>query len=584
MAKNLSFKRLSARYKDFIRFSPFILPYWKMKALTMALSGLLVPLGLVMPFLTKLLIDKAYGNKDLGLFIRLVIFGAAVFIIIGIIEGTYNYFEGRLRIKVSFDVNSRVFSHITSLPLSFFQDRPSGEHHYKINFDSERLTHLLTTATPQLILLAGRLFFILVITFYLNWRMALVCVILTPALYLQANYFVVKREGILQKQIKISQEIFASLTAVFKNIYLVKAFGQEGFEIKYFANNLLKKTQLLLEDTKLQLQGSFTGRGIRRFVLGIISVYGGYQIIKNQVSLGSLTAIMIYFSQLFELQASLSEAFEQIVFDFASADRITEIFNREPDIADSPDAVGLDFSDSDIEFRNVAFAYKDSREVLKDLSFSIKYGSTIALVGSSGCGKTTLLNLLLRLYCPQKGEILIGGKNIKEVKLDCFRSQIAAALQAPFLWNDTFLNNIRYAKQDASLEEVKEAAQLSQIGDFIESLPEGYNMPVGEMASKVSEGQKQRIAIARAIVKNPNILILDEAMSSLDSKTEEKIIANIKEKFRHSTVIIVSHRLSSVKNLDLVYFLEAPNKIDSGSHTELLERNLRYKELFAGQI
>ncbi len=576
-------KKISSAWHNFREFLPFLLPYWRIRAITIFLSAILVPLGLVAPYLAKLVIDKAYTNKDFGMFLRIAIFGAIVFAVTAIIEGLNNYFEEKLRLKVDFDLNSKVFRHIQGFSLSFFKDKSTGEHIYKMSYDLERVTHMIVDALPRVIILFGRLIFILAMVFYLNWQMSLLAVAVSPFLYLQPYYFIRKRREIMQKQIDLSQSIFVRLEEVFSHMHLVKAFGKEGFEIRSFLERLLERLELSLRDIKVSLYSGLSGNGLRRIVLGVLSLFGGYLIIKGKMSLGSLTAMMIYFSQLVNLQSSLHGFFEQNSFDLLSCARIKDILDSKPDIVDKEDAVIVNFYGADIEFKDVTFGYQPSIPVLENLNFSIKNGSFIALVGLSGCGKTTLLNLLIRLYDAQKGQILISGNNIQDIKLDCLKSQIGEALQEPFLWNDTIANNIRYGKDGASLEEIKQAARLAQIHDFIESLPQGYETIIGEMASKISEGQKQRIAIARAVVKNHAILILDEAMSSIDSNTGQKIIENLKEKFKSSTVIVVSHRLSTVKNMDLVYFLEAADKMAIGNHPELWENNPKYRQLFNSQ-
>jgi ATP-binding cassette subfamily B protein len=347
---------------------------------------------------------------------------------------------------------------------------------------------------------------------------------------------------------------------------------------------MLEGMELLLKGARLKLFSAFTGNSLMKIILGLVSIYGGYQIIKGEMSLGSLTAIMIYIGQLIGLQASIGGFLQQLSFDFVSCDRISEVLDRQPDIVDSDSAVSVKLSKTDIEFKNVDFWYNEASLVLKDLSFSIKHGLSIALIGPSGCGKTTLINLILRLYEPQKGEIFVSGRNIKDIKIGCLKDQIGVALQEPFLWNDTIENDIRYGRRDASFAEIVEAAQIVGLDSFVNVLPDGYKTCIGENAALISQGQKQRIAIARAIIKNPAIIILDEAMSSLDSESEDKIIDNLKTKFISSTIIIVSHRLSTARKMDLLYFLESFDEIEIGSHEELLERSIKYRNLFASQI
>lgn len=584
MSRKIDFTVIKKRYRDFLRFSAFLLPYWKVKVISMVSSGILVPLGLVMPYLTKLMIDKAFANRDLVLFVHLSLLGAAVFIITAILNGISSYLEQKISLKVDFDINSKLFKHIQKMSLGFFRDKATGEHIFMLNYDAERITDMVNNTLHQFVLFLLRLFFLSAMVFYLSWKIALLCFFISPLLYICSHYYFLKGREILKKEIKLSESIFVKLEEVFSHMYLVKAFGREGFEISDFLSRLVEKLKLLLKLTRLQLYSAFTGNGVTKLVLGTVSIFGGYQIIKGQFSLGSLTAIMIYFSQLIGILGSIGGLFQQLSFDFISCDRIAQVLDRQPDIADKPNALAFSLSKADIEFRNVTFGYKQSVAVLKDLSFHIKQGSSIALVGNSGCGKTTLINLILRLYEPQKGKILISGYDINDIKIDCLKDQIGAVLQEPFLWNDTIENNIKYARPDAPFEQVVRAAQLSGADNFIGMMPQGYNTHMGENASLISQGQKQRIAIARAIIKNPAIIILDEALSSLDSESEDRIFDNIRSKFNSSTIIIVSHRLSMVKKMDLLYFLQAPDRMEVGRHEEFLENNQRYRELFSSQI
>lgn len=584
MIGKVSFQAIRARYKDLLRFMVFLRPYWKIKLFTFGMKGVLIPLGLVMPYLTKLMIDRAYGNKDWGLFIRLAIAGAGVFVVSIIIEGFSGYLDGRLNLKISFDLSGRVFRHLQGLPLRFFQDKSTGEHIFVINFDVERLTSLLAETLPQCIYLFGRLLLTSVVLFYLNWKMALLSMGFAPLLMLQPVYFTKKRRKAFTDEIDYSQSVLNRLLETLGHMHLVKAFGTETREIRNFLDSLRRKMDLSLWQAKLGLYDFFAGNSLRKVILGILSLYGGYQIIRGSLSLGDLTAIMLYANQLAGLCSSLYGFFEGASFGFICVDRVKRILDTEPEIADRENAVAVDLSKREVQFQGVTFGYQPGRPVLKNLSFSLKPESFIALVGYSGCGKTTLLNLILRLYEVQGGEISFGEYGIKDIRLESLKSQIGVALQEPFLWNDTVANNIRYAKPEASLEEIKNAAKAAQIDEFIESLPQGYDTNVGEMAGKISEGQKQRLAIARAVIKRPAILILDEAMSSLDSQTEERIIENLRREFPSGMVVVVSHRLSTVRNMDWVYFLEAPDKLACGRHSELLENNPQYRKLFAGQL
>ena len=304
----------------------------------------------------------------------------------------------------------------------------------------------------------------------------------------------------------------------------------------------------------------------------------------GRMTLGSLSAIAIYLSQLSALQGSLAYFFQQIAMGSVSFDRLQKVLDAEIESVNEEQLPKAVFTKSQIQFKDVSFSYKDGTAVLKNLNFSVPGGSAIALVGPSGCGKTTIANLLLRLYKTTGGEITIDGCNINVLEPQTFYEQMGVVLQEPYLWNDTVENNIKYGKLEAISQEIADAARIACIDNFINLLPQKNLTVIGENACKISEGQKQRLAIARAVIKKPKILVLDEALSSVDAQIEAKIIHNIREALSQTTIIIVSHRLSTIKSVDLVYFLEDRDKVDIAFHGELLNRNTKYREYLAKQV
>lgn len=246
--------------------------------------------------------------------------------------------------------------------------------------------------------------------------------------------------------------------------------------------------------------------------------------------------------------------------------------------------MSLEFSKGDLEFDGVSFGYRPQEAVIKNISFAIKGGEYVALVGASGCGKTTILNLLIRIYDPWVGSIKIDNHDIRAIKLQSLKNQFGVALQEHFLWDDTIYNNITYNCSGATREEVEEVSCITGVNEFVKELPQGYHTVIGENACKLSEGQKQKISIARALFKKPKILVLDEAMSSMDSASEEKIVSNIKERYKQMTVIIVSHRFSAIKTCGRLIYLSASDTVIEGSVERLLKDNASFRKLFAGQL
>ncbi|MGB2705441.1 MAG: ABC transporter ATP-binding protein [Candidatus Omnitrophota bacterium] len=566
------------------RFNKYLYKYWKLQAAVILISLVTVPFGLLNPYLTKLVIDKAYGQRDLRLFFILALIGGSVFLLNGLVSSFNGYLSNRINRRVNFDMTKDLFRHLQKLPLSFFDNRSTGEHIYRINADVRSVSSFVCNTIPQMVTLLPRLLFILVIVFYLNWRLALLAALLVPVTYIHPYIFGRWLKEITRKTILKSQDIFKELQEVFSHIHLIKALGRERHEIEKFEENLAKRIDLELKNAKVSNIGSFSNSMINKAISGVIALYGGYQVIKGTMTLGSLTAIMIYLMQLTGLLKSIGSLYQTVIVNSITRQRLAEILDIKTPIFDGRDVTSYNIKEGSIEFRGVYFGYKKKRPVLENISFLIEPSSKVALVGPSGCGKTTILSLIMRLYAELEGSIFVDGMNVKKIKLDSLKSRIGVALQEPFLWNDTIANNILYGAEDGTKEDAVRAAKLSLAHNFIMDFPDRYDSVIGEMACKISEGQKQRIALARALIRNPKILILDEAMSSLDSETEDAVMDNIKREFGNSTVIAVSHRLSTVKKMDLVYFLENGSKVTSGTHGELLEKYPRYGELFASQV
>jgi len=573
--------------KLFLRYIRYILPYWKKELIILALSGILVGLGLVNPFISKLIIDKAFINKDLQVFIVLTLIAGTVFIFNGMISGLKNYLDRQIKIKVNFDLNKKVFRHLEKLDLSYFQDKSTGEHLYRTSYDIDRVSAFLTNTPPQIIITFPKLLLIFFIVSRLNWQMAVFALILAPLLYLPPYYFTRKMRKIWQEVIKNSEGIFRYLNEFFSHIHLVKAFGEERKGVRDYLRRRIANIRLSLRNTKWEVVNTFAGGIVNKVVIGLIGFYGGYQVIKGNMTLGSLTAIMMYIGQLIGLQNSFASLFQSIAMGMVSCERVAEILDIKITSSATKDASYIILRKGNILFNDVNFWYKEGEGVLSNLSFSIDRarGSHIALVGPSGCGKTTILNLMLKLYRPCSGDIFIDEYKIENINADSLHSQIGIALQEAFLWNDTIRNNIKYGNPKATEQDIIDAVRICRVDEFVKYFPSQYKTVIGEGACKISEGQKQKIAIARALIKKPRILLLDEAFSSMDSKSEDEILQNIKNAYKDILLIVVSHRLSTVLSSDLVYLLPGSNNsMIIGQPKELIKTNHVFSSLFASQI
>jgi ABC-type multidrug transport system fused ATPase/permease subunit len=567
----------------FVRFIKYALTYRKSWLTVIMLEALISLLGLINPYLTKLVVDNAIGNKNLKVFIILALIGGSIFILSGLLSSWSSFLERYIKLKVNFDLNRDIFRRIQSFSLNWFQDKSTGEHMYKISYDVDRVTEFITFIPTRAVAIFPKLLVTLVIIFYFNWKISVLSLSLAPILYLPPYYFSRKMRLVWHALAENSQEIFKNLNEVFSHIQLIKSFGREAHAIHVYLKKLIVNIKISTKNQRLEIVGGFAASLSSKLVTGLIVFYGGYQVIKGQMTLGTLTAIMVYLSQLISLQGQIAMFFQDSVSGFVSCERIAKILNEEDRIRELPGARKADFKSYSISFDQVSFGYRKDKYIIKDLSFQIESGKHIALVGPSGCGKTTLLNLILRLYDPWHGQISIDGVDLKGLEINSLKQRIGVVLQEPFLWNDSIKNNICYGIESVSGAQVDEAARITGVDELVRNLPLGYDTVIGENACKISEGQKQRIAIARALIKSPRILIFDEAFSSLDSASENKILATIKDVYKDITIIIVSHRLSSLSKAEIIYYLKHPETIIIDSFKNLLLNDNEFPKVFVGQ-
>ena len=570
--------------KVILKFRRYLAAQWKGELAVILLSAVILPLNLVIPYFIKIIIDKAYLASNLHSLISLLSLGIGILVFTTIVSALIEYQQKKIKNKINFSLSQDIFNHIQRLPLNFFRRQSSGEYIYKISYDVEKVSLFISEVIPQILFLLPRLVFIVGIMFYLNFRLAILVFCLIAAVYLNFYIFHLKIKELSQACIDKHQNIFKGLQEIFSRIVLVKAFGREDYEIKKLKEGFFQKLTAELKEAKLEIFSTiFGGFTYMQLMLVAIALYGGYQLAKGATTFGSLVAVMLYVFQISEVQRKAESFLKGMIINSLSCQRLAEIMDQ-PEKILSPEAAVCKFTKGEIEFKDISFSYQPKKIIFKKMNFVFPAKTKLALVGPSGCGKTTLLNLILGLYNLESGLISVDGFDSRKVNSDSLKDQCGVALQESFLWNDTVKNNILYGKPLASFDEVVLAAKFAKADDFICALPLGYETIIGENAYKLSEGQKQRIAIARALIKRSKILMLDEAMASLDSETEEKIMENIKREFNDSTIIIVSHRISVVKNMDLVYFLQTPNKMDIATHDVLLEKNQRYKELFSSQV
>jgi len=534
---------------------------------------------LVMPYFSKLFIDKAFINRSLDKFINLSIWGAGIFIFSTLVKAAGDILKNKMSIKLKLNLADKFIRKFYRLDFEFLQSRSVGESVFRFS-DTDTSVNFILEQCPQILLDIVKLPIILGVCLWINTQMTLLLLILSPLFLLHSLYLQKKLKPIYEEIWKFSARLSKEVYEAFSRMLIIKVFGLESFQRRRYFKSFIENIRWGIRGFRWGIISSLTSSFLSKAVYGGVTLYGGWMIIKGDLTIGSYTAIMLYLTQLGGLLDSLSHRFEFFVKEMVSLNRFLEIIEIEPKIKDSPSAKALSSLRGRIIFEDVKFGYENGKIIFPCLNAAMPPASWIAIAGPSGCGKTTLVNLILRLYEPKEGKITLDGQDLKNIKLGSLREKISIATQEPFLFDVSIKENIAYGLNNITQGLIAEAARLASVEEFILQLPEQYDTLVGENAFRLSQGLKQRISIARAVLRNPDLLILDEATSSVDLLTEEKIYRALREKRKGLSTIVISHRLFSIKDADRIYFLSPEGKIAEGTHEELLSRDGLYKELF----
>lgn len=554
-------------WRALLYFAGYLRKYWMLHVVVVGLSQLVVLLGLVNPYLMKIVMDDAFVNRDLHLFLVVSLAGAVIFLLSSVFSRLASYYSFLIKRNVSFDINRDTVSHLYSLNIKFFRDTSTGENLYKINFDIERITALITDTAIEILNMVPTFVLTIAIVLVLDWRMGVIALLLGMMFYLSAGYYAKKRRDIMWDLIQERQEIFKRLKEALSNIYLVKASGKEADETETHVEKTREMMKKFLDNRKAEIQSEFTSGIINNSILAVITLYGGYQIIQGTMTLGTFMSIMLYLGRIVNFHLRSSDILQRIAVDLISCQRIKSIVDQTPEERHTlaPQNLG------DIEFKDVNFHYAEGIPVLKNFSMRVKPGEWVGLAGFSGSGKTTAINILLGLYEPNSGEVLIDGIPYHQIDFKYVRQNAGVVLQEPYMWNATIQENLTYLKK-APKEDVEAVVRNLKLEDVIKNQPQKYDTNVGETACKLSEGQKQRLSFARTMLRKPTLLIFDEALSFVDNETSAAILKNLRHEHPNMTVLLVSHNPRVLEQTDRIYFITKSGNVISGTHSELSRR------------
>jgi ATP-binding cassette subfamily B multidrug efflux pump len=564
----------------FKRLLKYLKPFRLLVIFSVILLFLNSGFSLLGPYLTKIAIDKYIAKNDVaGLGKIILIFLTALVLGAGI-SWLQTYIMEWVGQKTMYNLRMQIFTHLQNLSLSFFDKNPVGRLMTRLTNDVETLNELFTAGVVSVFGDIFTLLGIVVVMLLINYQMALITFLTLPLLFYATLIFRKKvRKSYRDIRTRLAK-VNAFLQEHITGMSLIQLFVQEKRTYNRF-----DKINLELKDSYLKTVNYYAVffpvvELIGAIALALIIWYGGGQVVKGVLTFGALVAFIQYVDRFFQPISDLSEKYNILQSAMASSERIFKLLDTETDVKPPSSPIYLDQFRGEIEFKNLWFAYKDEEFVLKDISIKVKRGEKIALVGHTGAGKSSIINLLCRFYEFQKGEILIDGKNIREIDPKNLRSQIGLVLQDVFIFSGDIAGNIRLGNDMISDQTLEKAAEEVNAAGFIAKFPNKFKEEVYERGSTLSVGQKQLLAFARALAFDPKILILDEATSSVDTETEILIQDALKKLMKNRTSIVIAHRLSTVQNVDKIIVLHKGEIKEEGSHSELLEKKGLYYKLY----
>ena len=563
------------------RFARLLIKYWDKELVLLVCAGLSSLFGLIGPLIPMAMINYAYNRHDLFVFNMLILAGFVVFVFNGITGAIRGYTATYIRNMLDFDLRTHYYKHLFSLSQRFFQKRTTGEQMFRLGPDISGTVSFVVDTIPGAITQITTAIGVFVVTFWLDWKLCVLAIVAVPPFYIHSCLFGKKQQQITRALREKEQEIHSAMAEAFSHAKVIKAFSREQSAVKRYLSSWISNIRLRLVSYKIGLISGSSLSVMDTVITTGLTYYAGYRVIEGRMSLGAMVAIMLYVFKLMGVLKSFGDLYRDVMVKQVSMDRVLETLEAKPDVADRPDAVKVDRIEGDLELREVSFGYEVGQDVLREVSFSVGAGKTLGIVGQSGAGKSTIVGLILRLFDPESGAVKIDGRDIRELKRASYVDKVGVVLQEPWLFNTTVRENIAFGRPDASEDEVIEAAELADARDFIDELPNGLDTQIAEHGARLSEGQKQRIAIARALIRRPSILILDEATSNLNVSLQRRILANIRGWDQKPTLVVVSHRVTAVQDADEIIVLKEGRVVERGSHEELTKRGGHYQALFS---
>ena len=536
------------------------------------------------PWLIGRAIDRnILGNDPTGLYGTMAllfgVYGAGTLATRGQIRQV-----GSVGQRVLASMRERIFERLQRLPLRYFDRHPVGDLMSRVTNDVDTLNQLLSQGITQLLGSLFSLIGIVVAMLILDWRLALVCFAIIPVMLLTNVFFARRARRAFRTTRETVGDVTAGLQEEIIGVREAQAFNRTAANIERFRVRNAANRAANVQAVAITSAFAPAIDVLSTLATAVVIGYGGYLVLTGTLTVGLLTAFLIYVQQFFRPIQLASQVYTQGQAALAGAERIYNILDEESEPPDPPGARELGEIEGRIEFEDVTFAYDPGRPVLHDVSFDVEPGQTVALVGPTGAGKTTIANLIPRFYDATSGSVRVDGFDLREVERRSLRRRIASVLQEPFLFSGTVAENIRYGRLNATQEEIEAAARAVSAHDFIAALPQGYDTRLGTGGGTLSGGQRQLVSFARAVLADPRILILDEATSNIDTRTEALIQEALGTLLRGRTSVVIAHRLSTIRNADMILVVESGRVVERGTHASLLSSGGLYADLYRRQF
>ncbi|HMK34184.1 MAG TPA: ABC transporter ATP-binding protein [Desulfomonilaceae bacterium] len=565
------------------RLLTYLRPYlWRLGLAGICMVGMAI-LTAALAYLVKPAMDGIFLEKNAGMLVWIPLGVAGVYILKGFCDFGQYYLMSFIGQSVIRDLREQMFAKLEEMSVGFFVRHSTGELLSRMNNDVALVQGAMTNAVQGIVRDAVTVVALVCLVFYRDFWLALLAMVVFPLAIYPLLTFGKRLKRYSRRMLVTLEDITERLNETITGIRIVKAFAMEEYERFRFAEVNQTLFNAFMRRFKVRALSNPIMETLGGLGICAIITYGGYQVINGNSTQGTFFSFMTALFLLYEPIKRINEVNITVQEGITAGERIFSLLDAQPGIVDSPDAVVLQTVSEEILFDHVSFSYEET-PVLKDVNIRVRAGEAVAIVGESGVGKSTMLDLLPRFYDVTSGCILVDGIDVRDVTQKSLREKIGVVTQQTILFDDTIRNNIAYGRPDLPMERIMEAAVAAHAHDFIMALPMGYNTHIGENGVKLSGGERQRVAIARALLKNPPVLLLDEATSNLDSDSEKAVQSALEELMKGRTTIVVAHRLSTIRNVNRIYVLVSGHVIEEGSHDELISRNGEFARLYSMQF